>query len=165
MEQPPLRSLTWNEAGRCWSGRVEMTPGRWVDVAVLTRRRDPTVALALARQAFPRIQPRLDEARSFAAAQLQAYYNAFNAHLRGGEQVSETEFAARLELEAIEFKEKGSATLYFGHRLYRGFRPYEGGLIVVFARSDGEYRKAAWISAADAEDWRSHRYLPPPRGQ
>lgn len=150
----PLNGMSWDEAGHRWWGRVEASPGRPVEVVVRAGSRNPAVSLALARLILPLILPRVDDARSLAARQLLEYYNVFNAHLRDGEQLSETEFAGRLELEAIWFTPKGSSTLYFRHGLYRGYRNLEGGLVVVMARFDGEFRKASWVTAADAEEWR-----------
>jgi hypothetical protein len=157
MDHGHLDCLKWDASGRRWCGLVEVTPGRLVEVAVLAGRRDPAVPLALARLALSLIRPGLDEARHFAARQLLEYYNVFNAHLRDGEQLGEAEFASRLELEAIGFTEKGSSTLDFRHSLYRGYRNYEGGLIVVMTRFDGEFRKASWVTAADTEEWRRTR--------
>jgi hypothetical protein len=113
--------------------------------------------LALARLAFPRLSPRIDDARAYAARHLLAYYNTFNAHLRDGERLSEAEFAGRLELEAVAFTDKGSSQLEYRHSLYRGYHNLEGGLVVVLARFDGEFRKAAWVTAADAEELRRTR--------
>jgi hypothetical protein len=60
-------------------------------------------------------------------------------------------------LEAIEFSSKGTSQLEFRHTLYRGYRNWEGGVIVVMARFDGESRKAAWVTAADADEVRRTR--------
>lgn len=154
IEPSVLDTLEWDAAGKRWWGRVEVISGRPAEVAVHAGRRDPAVALALAKLAVTRIAPRIDEARAFAARELLEYYNVFNAHLRNGEQLDEETFAGRLELEAIEFTYKGSSFIEFRHSLYRGFRNFEGGLILVIARFDGEFRKAAWVSAADAEEMR-----------
>lgn len=158
MDPSPLDGLKWDETHRRWHGEVEISTGQPIEVAVRASRRDPAVSLALAKLAFALIRPRIDEARSFAAGQLLEYYNVYNAHLAKGEQLTEAEFATRLELEAISFTEKGSSTLEFKHRLYRGQRNWEGGMIVVMTRFDGEYRKASWVTAADAEEWRQQRH-------
>lgn len=157
MDPDPLSELMWDETGRRWYGRVNLPPGCTLEVAVRAGRRDPVVARALAALAFPLLLPRLDEARAYAAEELLDYYNQFNAHLRDGEQLTAAEFADRMELEAIWFTEKGSSTLDFRHSLYRGQRNWEGGLIVVFARIDGSFRKASWVTAADTQEWRRTR--------
>src|SRR5262245_28926324 len=107
----PLDGLKWDEDRRRWFGHVELAPGEVIEVAVRVGRRDPAVPLALAKFAYPLLHPRIDEASRAAAQQLQPYFNVFNAHLRDGEQVTEEEFADRLELEAIWFTGKGSSTL------------------------------------------------------
>lgn len=155
--QSSLDSLNYDDVGCRWFGPVNLRDGEAIEVSIRVGRRDPEVALALARLAFPLIVPRINEAKSLAAKQLLEYYNVFNAHLKNGEQIDEAEFAHRLELEAISFTNKGSSTLEFRHGLYRGYRNFEGGLIVVRARFDGEFRKAAWVTAADADEWRSAR--------
>jgi hypothetical protein len=157
MDHHALSDLKWDGSGRRWHGKFEIAPGHAIEVAVRAGRREPAVALELARMAFPLIRPRLDEARTFAAGKLLDYYNSFNAHLRDGEQLSEAEFAARLELEAIWFTETGSSTLDFRHSLYRGQHNWEGGLIVVFARVDGTFARASWVTAADTDEWRRTR--------
>ncbi len=157
MPRHALDSLKLNETGRCWIGEVETASGARIELAVRGGRRDPAVALALARLAFDRIWPRVGEAPLFAAGHLLEYYNVFNAHIENGERLTDEEFAGRLELEAIWFSPKGSATIDFRHRLYRGYRGLEGGLIVVHARFDGELRKAAWVSEADTVEWRRSR--------
>ncbi len=157
MDADPLDGLQWDESAGRWYGLIDVALAGRIEIVVQGGRRDPAIPLALAKLAFSLIQPRIDEAQTFAAKELLEYYNVFNAHLANGEQLTEAEFASRLELEAISFKEKGSSTLEFKHSLYRGYRNWEGGMIVVMARFDGEFRKAAWVTAADAEEWREQR--------
>jgi hypothetical protein len=54
----------------------------------------------------------------------------------------------------------GNAWLDFRHDRYRGQRPFEGGLIVVKTKMDGRFCRAAWMSAADAQELRAQRRVP-----
>jgi hypothetical protein len=56
--------------------------------------------------------------------------------------------------------ELGNAWLDFRHDRYRGQRPFEGGLIVVKTKMDGRFCRAAWMSAADAQELRAQRRVP-----
>jgi hypothetical protein len=123
-----------------------------IAVAVVPGKGDRNTALANAEIAFSRIASRVQEAQRFAASQLLEYYNYHNAHLSAGEHLTAEAFARRLQLEGMWFGGKGRARLYFGHDLYRSDHLNEGGLILVQASTEGEFRRASWITEPDAQE-------------
>lgn len=142
--------IVWDEPHRLWRGTATPDATAPVGVLVVPGRGDRDTALAYARFALSRLGPRIRQAREYAAAQLLGYYNYYQAHLSGGEQLTAAEFAGRLTLEGIRFGREGRARLYFGHGLHRGDYQHEGGLVVVEATAEGEFRRAFWRTEPDS---------------
>jgi hypothetical protein len=144
----------WDSANHCWKGNAILPSGDFIEVGVVSKSKKPAIALEYARFAFGQIGSRIEEGRRYAARQLLEYYNYYNAHLKTGEQLQEEQFVQRMELERIRFSSKGAARIDFKHTLYLGDCIYEGGLIVVEATVDGQFREAYWVTGPDAEEIR-----------
>lgn len=107
--------------------------------------------LDASRAAISALVDRIAPACSYAAAELQPYYNYFNSHVKGAEQVSAAEFAARMRLEGLRLISGGDAWLEFAHDFDDGQRLLKGGLICICVSPDGTFTHAAWMSQPDAE--------------
>jgi hypothetical protein len=144
--------VAWDEGQQLWRGTATLGPDGPVGVVVVPGRGDRDTALAYARFALALVGSCVRQAREYAAAELLGYYNYSQAHRSEGEQLTAEEFAERLRLEGIRFGREGHARLYFGHSLYRDDYQLEGGLVVVEATAEGEFRRTYWVTEPDARE-------------
>jgi len=154
-----VEALAWDDEQHLWRGEITLADESCIEVVVVPKGVDSTLALSYATFAFSLIVPKIDEARDFAARKLVKYYNYYNAHLQDGEQLTVEQFSQRLRLERIRFRGEGRASLDFAHTLYRGDNLYAGGLIVVDVTREGSFKKPAWVTEPDAEELRRRRHF------
>jgi hypothetical protein len=142
--------VAWDDVRKAWCGLAAVDEVGRVAVVVAAEDVEPALARSYAEFALSQLAPRLPEARRYAARRLAEYYNYWQAHLVGGEQITEEAFGDRLRLEGVRFRGEGAACLDFGHDL----RMNVGGLVVVEAAADGRFRRAYWMTEPDAREAR-----------